>query len=99
MREECKMNSQIHFKTLLKNKRVDAGLSQLQLGMALGVRSQAVGGWENGKCTPPEKHLPMLVKVLNINRDELIAALIADQKIYYENYFRHESSLALFQVQ
>jgi transcriptional regulator with XRE-family HTH domain len=79
------MSSQIHFRTLLRSKRVDAGLSQVELGKILGVRSQAVCSWESGKYPPPEKYLPKLMDVLNINKSEFIASLIADQKIYYEN--------------
>ncbi len=63
----------------LKEKRVDAGLTQPALAQKLGeVHSQFVSNWERGLCAPPSHAFQRLISVLSLNRDELVKVMVAD---------------------
>lgn len=63
------MNS---FADRLREARTAAGLTQEQLGFALGVTKSSVSAWENGRETPGFKLLPELRRTLQRSLDELI---------------------------
>lgn len=60
------------FADRLREARVAAGLTQEQLGFALGVTKSSVSAWENGRETPNFKLLPKLREALRTSLDELI---------------------------
>ena len=51
-----------------------AGLSQEELGNAVGVSQMAVSFWENGKSYPSAAILPKIADVLGCTIDELYAS-------------------------
>jgi len=56
----------------LRAARIAAGMTQEQLGFALGVTKSSVSAWENNRETPGFKLLPELSGVLKHSLDELI---------------------------
>lgn len=56
----------------LREARKAAGLTQEQLGFALGVTKSSVSAWENDRETPSFRLLPNLRSVLKRSLDELI---------------------------
>jgi transcriptional regulator with XRE-family HTH domain len=53
-------------------KRKQAGLTQVQLGDALGITSKAVSKWETGVAIPDISLFSELTKILNITVEELL---------------------------
>ena len=60
------------FADRLREARVTAGLTQEQLGFALGVTKSSVSAWENGRETPNFKLLPKMREMLRTSLDALI---------------------------
>ena len=56
----------------LRAARIAAGMTQEQLGFALGVTKSSVSAWENDRETPGFRLLPELRTVLRHSLDELI---------------------------
>lgn len=65
----------------LKEKRLQARHTQASLAEELkGVHNQFVSNWERGLCAPPSHSFDNLIKVLKLNRAELVEAMMADQE-------------------
>ncbi|MFC6841501.1 helix-turn-helix domain-containing protein [Xanthomonas theicola] len=60
----------------LREARKAAGLTQEQLGFALGVTKSSVSAWENDRETPGFRLLPNLRGVLKRSLDELICGQV-----------------------
>ena len=60
------------FADRLREARVAAGMTQEQLGFALGITKSSVSAWENGRETPSFRMLPELRRQLSRSLDELI---------------------------
>lgn len=58
----------------IRELRQARGLTQLQLGMAVGVSKPAVCRWENGVAMPRAELLPVLARALGCSIDELFGA-------------------------
>ena len=56
----------------LRAARIAAGMTQEQLGFALGVTKSSVSAWENDRETPGFRLLPALRTALGCSLDELI---------------------------
>jgi len=56
----------------IKRNRERKGLTQAQLGSALGVSAQTVSGWESGDEPPPSKHLGALSQIIGMRIEELL---------------------------
>lgn len=56
----------------LRAARVATGMTQEQLGFALGVTKSSVSAWENDRETPGFRLLPELRQVLGRSLDELV---------------------------
>lgn len=65
-------HSMNNFGDRLRAARIAAGMTQEQLGFALGVTKASVSGWENNREAPSFKLLPELSAVLGRSLDELI---------------------------
>lgn len=57
----------------LRAARTAAGMTQEQLGFALGVTKSSVSAWENDREAPGFRLLPALRTALGCSLDELIA--------------------------
>lgn len=63
------------FADRLREARVAAGMTQEQLGFALGVTKSSVSAWENGRETPSFRMLPELRRQLRRSLDELVCGI------------------------
>lgn len=59
----------------LRAARVAVGMTQEQLGFALGVTKSSVSAWENNRETPSFRLLPELRSVLRHSLDELVCGV------------------------
>ena len=67
----------------LKDKRVEANLTQYEVADKLGYSSpQFISNFERGLCSPPLKQLKKIIKLYSIRPCELIELIIEDQKEY-----------------
>ena len=57
---------------MLREKRIEKGLTQEDLAVRIGVTGQAVGKWERDECYPDITLLPGLAKIFGVTVDELI---------------------------
>lgn len=58
-------------KISLKAARVNAGLSQKQVGKELKVSNKTVCSWENGKTFPDAQQITALCELYKVNIDNL----------------------------
>ena len=56
----------------IKERRLQAGLTQKQLAGKMNVDQSAVSLWEAGKARPARKHQKKLAKILHCTVDELL---------------------------
>lgn len=56
----------------IRNARLDAGLTLVALGRALGVKYQQIQAWESGRRNPGPKHLAKLADVLGLQVTDLL---------------------------
>ena len=78
------------FADRLREARTACGLTQEQLGFAVGLTKSSISAWENGHETPSFHTLPRLREALHRSRDELICgqpatsgSAIKDQRAEY----------------
>ncbi|MEZ0390715.1 MAG: helix-turn-helix domain-containing protein [Pseudobdellovibrionaceae bacterium] len=70
-----------HLGAYLKQKRTDAGYTQVELAEKLGdIHSQFVSNWERGLCAPPGHSLPRLVDILKLSRERLVEVMVQDSR-------------------
>ena len=50
----------------IKKARIDAGLSQKQLGERLGITAQSVAQWETGRREPKYQSIVKIADALNV---------------------------------
>lgn len=76
------------FGNLIYQYRVSSGLTQDELARALGYSSnQFISNWERGLSHPPQNIIKKLVKILEIEKDQVINA-----------YINYQNSLAKLNV-
>lgn len=56
----------------LKQTRVDAGVSQVELAERIGVYQKDISRWENGERTPSVEAFAKICRALNASADELL---------------------------
>lgn len=70
-----------HYKQLgkfLKRKRTQFDFSQSELAEEIQIHPQFVSNWERGVCAPPHHSIKSLIKILKINKGELIDIMMID---------------------
>jgi len=60
---------------VLKDRRIQAQLTQEFVAESLGVTRQAVSKWENGTADPSTTNLLKLAKLYNISPEELLRSV------------------------
>jgi len=80
------------FADRLREARVATGLTQEQLGFALGVTKSSVSAWENSRETPNFRLLPQLRITLGRSLDELICGLPPSTKAIGDAHGTNTSS-------
>jgi transcriptional regulator with XRE-family HTH domain len=69
----------------LKRKRLDSGLSQLDVAKTLGYSSpQFVSNWERGLVSPPLETIAVLVDLYKIAPSEVIEQILLETREYLE---------------
>lgn len=69
----------------LKEKRVESGLSQLDVAKVLGYSSpQFVSNWERGLVSPPLETIAVLVELYKIPANEVIEYILKETRSYLE---------------
>ena len=63
---------------LIKNKRIEKGYTQLELGDLLGVSNKAVSRWENGDSFPDIGVLENLSSLLDLKIQDLVTGEITE---------------------
>lgn len=82
------MSMFVRLGTLLKNKRIEKGITQMSLARDLGYSSpQFVSNWERGMCSPAFDTLPTVCKILGIPRKEIIEIIIDETRSELEANF------------
>ena len=66
--------------TLLRKKRLEAGYTQEQLALSLGISAKFVSKWERGFCLPPMDKLKKICKLLKIPKEDMVEALMDIQE-------------------
>jgi transcriptional regulator with XRE-family HTH domain len=64
----------IRFGTLLRQRRREKNLSQLELASKIGVTQASVGVWERGVSAPTPENLAKLADALQMQLGQLLAA-------------------------
>ena len=70
-----------HYRQLgkfLKLKRMHSDFSQSELAEQIDIHPQFVSNWERGICAPPSHSFKRLIKLLKINRNELVEVMVED---------------------
>lgn len=57
---------------IIKELRLENGMTQEQLADLLGVSMQSVSRWETGICCPDITLLPIIANIFNVNTDKLL---------------------------
>ena len=63
---------------LIKNKRIEKGYTQLELGDLLGVSNKAVSRWENGDSFPDIGVLENLSALLDLKIQDIVTGEITE---------------------
>ena len=84
------MRSFKNIATLIRSKRIghSKNYSQSDLSLLLGYKNgQFISNVERGLCNVPLKMMKKISEVLEINADELKAAILKDHEETLSNYF------------
>lgn len=69
----------------LREKRLDSGLSQLDVARVLGYASpQFVSNWERGLVSPPLETIGILIDLYKVPADEVIDRILEETRAYLE---------------
>ena len=70
----------------LKQKRLDTGLSQLDVAKVLGYSSpQFVSNWERGLVSPPLETIAVLIELYKLPSGEVISRILEETKEHLES--------------
>lgn len=70
----------------LRQKRVDSGLSQLDVARELGYSSpQFVSNWERGLVSPPLETIAVLIDLYKIPSSEVVSKILEETRDYLES--------------
>lgn len=70
----------------LRQKRLDTGLSQLDVARVLGYSSpQFVSNWERGLVSPPLETIAVLIDLYKIPSREVIDRIVEETRDYLES--------------
>ncbi|MES2963227.1 MAG: helix-turn-helix transcriptional regulator [Bdellovibrionota bacterium] len=71
----------------LRQKRLDSGLSQLDVAKVLGYSSpQFVSNWERGLVSPPLETIAILIELYKIPSNEVINKILDETRGYLESH-------------
>lgn len=71
----------------LRQKRLDSGLSQLDVARVLGYASpQFVSNWERGLVSPPLETIGVLIDLYKIPAGEVVDRILDETRDYLESH-------------
>jgi transcriptional regulator with XRE-family HTH domain len=71
----------------LRQKRLDSGLSQLDVARELGYSSpQFVSNWERGLVSPPLETIAVLIDLYKIPANEVVSKIMTETRTYLESH-------------
>lgn len=80
-----KITNRKYLGTYLRRKRELVKLTQAEVADALGYKSpQYVSNWERGASCPPAHGLRKLVKILHLDRNEILNILVSIDRTKWE---------------
>jgi transcriptional regulator with XRE-family HTH domain len=68
----------------LRQKRLEKGLSQVEVAKKLGYSSQFIANWERGVSSPPMQALKKIVDIYNINQRDFLETMDTIQKNFWK---------------
>ena len=68
------------FSKILKQLRIESGLSQAQLAKEIGVVQGTIYFWENGTNEPTATYLARLAKFFNVDCEQLLGLDLVQQQ-------------------
>ena len=68
----------------LRQKRLEKGLSQVNVAKKLGYSSQFIANWERGVSSPPMQALKKIVDMYGINQRDFLETMDAIQKNFWK---------------
>ncbi len=80
------MKTKKHFEAIgnfLLKKREKQKLTQKELASRLGITSQMVSNWEQGKCGPPNDKLKAIGENLKIQKEDFLFNLLKSREHFY----------------
>ena len=73
----------------LKEKRMERGLSQLDVAKVLGYSSpQFVSNWERGLVSPPLETVAVLIELYKVPPNEVIEYILKETRTYLEAHLK-----------
>jgi transcriptional regulator with XRE-family HTH domain len=69
-----------HLSILLRQSRIDCVFTQESIAEQFGFGAQLVSNWERGICAPPGDVFYNLIKLLKINKEELVNVMVDDAR-------------------
>ncbi len=69
----------------LKERRMKAGLKQVDVANKLKCKSQFICNWERGASTPPWRLLKTLIKLYGISEKEIVDFLMKEYEALLRN--------------
>ena len=54
----------------MNRKRLELGISQMELAQKVGIRVETIANWEHGRSIPNICHLPRIIEFLGYNPSE-----------------------------
>ncbi len=70
----------------LRQKRLDSGMSQLDVARVLGYSSpQFVSNWERGLVSPPLETIAVLIDLYKISSTEVVEKIVDETRDYLQD--------------
>ena len=71
----------------LKQKRIDSGMSQLDVARVLGYSSpQFVSNWERGLVSPPLETIAVLIDLYKIPTSDVVERILEETRDYLQSH-------------
>ncbi len=77
----------------IRKKRIEAGMTQAELGKHLGYTSQFVANWEREASSPPAHVMKKLIATLKVPPEEMLDILTEESTTYWRNIILPKKSL------
>lgn len=73
---------------LFRAKRIEANLTQSDVGRLLGYRSQFIANWERGVCNPPPEAVAKMMHFFKVHEEVVLELIGIEVRKYWEKVLR-----------